>query len=300
MSGTKHSVCEPLAPHAMRSASAGSSILAAAAILTVMGVCAVTAQVVPADKPATPPEFDAVSIKENRDPAATMGMSVTSAGLVARKVAIRFVVAYAYGFRRDHVIGGPSWLDSTEYDIIARTNQPNVPGAMREAMVRTMLADRFQLRVHTESRAQETYALVVERRDGRLGPSLTRSTGCQKDSIATSAPSLENRANAPCGTRAFVDNSRVSVEGRGRPIADLVRRLQGTSGRAVVDKTGLTGLFDFALRYTPQIGPDSSRDPGDVPEIFTALREQLGLSLRPEPGFVEMLVIDNVQLPSPN
>ena len=284
MQHTKHPVCEPLAT---------------AVILIALGLCSAAAQVVPAARAATPPEFDAVSIKEDRDPTATMFMRVAPPGLQARKVKTKAVIAAAHGFRSDRVIG-PRWLDSAEYAINARTSQPDVPTETIHAMMRTMLADRFQLRVHTESRAQEVYALVVERRDGRLGPSLARATDCKKDSVSTSVPSLGDRANRPCGTRAFFDYGRASVEARGRPIGDLVRSLQGVGGRAVVDKTGLTGLFDFELHYTPQTGPDTPREPGDVPEVFTALREQLGLSLRPEPGFVEMLVIDDVQLPSPD
>src|SRR5687767_11579613 len=137
-----------------------------------------------------------------------MYMAVRESGLQALKVVTRFVIARAHGFRLDRVVGGPSWLDSTGYTIIGRTNRPDVPTATIEAMLRTMLADRFQLRVHTESRAQEVYALVVERRDGRLGPSLTRATDCRKDSVVTSAPSLWDRANRPCQTRAFFDHGR--------------------------------------------------------------------------------------------
>ena len=210
------------------------------------------------------------------------------------------VIAYAYGFRRDRIIGAPRWLDSNEYDIITRTNQPDVPINTVNEMIKSMLIERLQLRVHVESRQEDVYALMVARRDGKLGPSLTPSTGCDRYSIARSTPTPGNRTNRACGTRSFFDNRIASIESGGRPVSDLVRVLQGTGGRAVVDKTGLTGLFDFDLKFTPALAPGAAIEPGDVPEIFTAIREQLGLELRSERGAVDVLVIDHVELPSPN
>lgn len=263
-------------------------------------MCSVVAHGLPVDAPQKPPEFDAASIKPQPDRAVSPSFGARPSGFRARRQSFLAVIAYAHGFRRDRIIGAPRWLESNEYDIVTRTNQPDVPIEIIKEMLRTMLADRLQLRVHVETRQEPVFALVVARRDGRLGPSLTPSTGCDRNSTSTSAPSPGNRGNRVCGTRTIFDGRLASIESGGRPISDLVRQLQGTGGRAVVDKTGLTGLFDFELRFTPAREPGAAIEPGDVPEVFTAIREQLGLELRSEPGSVEVLVIDQVEPPSPD
>lgn len=243
------------------------------------------------------PTFDAVSIKLQLNRSVGMNMRVSPAGLSATKVSMKAVIAWAYEFRQDRIIAAADWLASTEFDIEARTNRLDVPMSLVGEMIKSMLADRLSLRVHTEARPQPVYELVLER-EGRLGPSLAPSTGCVAGAEVTAKPNLNSSRRRPCGTRTMFDRGLVVVEAGGGSMSGLVRSLQGTAGRAVIDKTGLTGPFDFELRYLPDTGdPDGA---GDLPGVFTAVREQLGLALKPAQGLVEFLVVDSVQLPSQN
>lgn len=245
-------------------------------------------------------EFDVTSVKLQPEAPIGPGFRVAADGLRARSYSLRDLIAYTFGFPPNRILKGPGWLESNRYEIIGRTNQSGVTTPMVKEMIKALLADRFQLRAHTETRPATVFALVIARRDGRLGRALKPSAGCQQGRVVTDAtPTLDGK-NRACGTRTLVDRGLTRIEARGTPIAELTWALGGATGSKVVDRTGLSGLFDVDLKFTPSWTPGRQLEPGDIPEIFTAVREQLGLELKSEPGSVDVLVIDDVQLPTSN
>jgi uncharacterized protein (TIGR03435 family) len=223
--------------------------------------------------PAQKPTFEVASIKPS--PPGSNGMSIGSpAGrFIARNASLKLLVVNAFNVQNFQIEGGPSWMNSDYFDIDAKTPD-NTTGKQNYEMLQTLLADRFQLKVHRETHELSIYALSV----GKSGPKL-------------------NPANED-------ERSMVSARGRGRmefhkiSLSTLAQNLAGNMDRIVLDKTGLTGDFDFTLEWNPDIAQpdtDTSR-----PTIFTAIQEQLGLKLESTKGPVEVLVIDSVQRPTEN
>jgi uncharacterized protein (TIGR03435 family) len=170
--------------------------------------------------------------------------------------------------------GAPAWVHTDRYDVIATFE--GSPG--REAttqMLRALLAERFRLAVHYEKHDRPVYALVVAR-PGRLGPGLVRST---RDCSAK---------ESGCGMSLGGGVLRAT----GQPLS-IIRSAGRPDGRLIIDKTGLTGRYDFTLRYTMQPGPSD-----DTPIIFTAVEEQLGLKLVPDVAPLDVLVVDRIERPT--
>lgn len=198
------------------------------------------------------------------------------------------MIVDAYRLRSFQVIGGPSWLDSTRFDINAR-----MPAGARSdevfPMLRSLLAERFVLKAHSESREEPIYALVVVR-EGRRGPQLRSSTA-----------TCSTETNNPCRMSGSFVGRGGKLKGVGQPIAQLAQQLATGADRMVVDRTGLPGLFDFDVTWTAGGFNVRSAAPADEgPSLFTAIQEQLGLKLEPTRGPVEMLVVDSAQLPTPD
>jgi uncharacterized protein (TIGR03435 family) len=179
-------------------------------------------------------------------------------------------------------------------------------------MVRSLLADRFQLAVREETREMPMYALIVNRADGQLGPQLTASTtDCQALMAAARrgggpppGPPLPGE-RPQCGMRAGFGELR----GGGMGLAEVARFLSGQLQRVVEDRTGLTGTFDFDLTFTPDQMPQGPPLPGapplpaadpNGPSIFTAVQEQLGLKLESVRGPVRVLVVERIERPTPD
>ena len=175
-------------------------------------------------------------------------------------------------------------------------------------MLRTLLADRFKLVMHKETKELPIFELVLARQDGKLGPQLRpAAVDCAAREAAARRGTPPQASSGPpgpgsCGTTM----NPVSVRGGGTTLAMLASLLEGPAQRLVIDRTELTGNWDLEVNYTPdrsQVPPGvelpSSIDPNG-PSLFTAIEEQLGLKLRPARGPVEVLVIDSVQQPTPN
>jgi uncharacterized protein (TIGR03435 family) len=201
------------------------------------------------------------------------------------------------------VIGGPDWLRTTRFEVNARTDR-EVTRAETVAMMQQLLADRFKLAVHTETRQVEVYALVLARPDGRLGPGL-RKPALDCDALRKAAldrdgrfvPSRVPGQGAFCGVFPTQANGIQRVDAGSATIAQFMGAIRGAArGTPLVDRTGLSGLFDVTLQFTEGAAPADANAPG----IFVALEEQLGLKLdrRQEP--MEVLVIDRAELPTPN
>jgi bla regulator protein BlaR1 len=150
-------------------------------------------------------------------------------------------------------------------------------------MLQNLLRDRFRLVTYTEMQEQPIYALVLARSDQRLGPRLVPSqTDCGSQQV-----------QSKCVMGGRFTGSGGDLKGLGQPLSALATQLRTATDRIVIDRTGLTGRFDFEFAW-------STGDLGaDAPTIFTALTERLGLKLEPARGPVEVLVIDSVERPTP-
>ena len=172
-------------------------------------------------------------------------------------------------------------------------------------MVKALMADRFKLRFHLETRELPVYELVLARTDGRLGPKLKPSTvDCAAATRGAPPPAPPAPpppgARPTCGMRSSTDRAAgATLTAGGAMLAQLAANLSNAVGRTVVDKTGLAGGYDMDLFFIP----DATMRPADVqfaadgPSLFTALQEQLGLKLESAKGPVEVLVIDSAQKP---
>jgi uncharacterized protein (TIGR03435 family) len=206
----------------------------------------------------------------------------------------------AYPRITTQLIGAPGWLESDRYDINAKA-EGEPPEAEMLAMLRGMLADRFSLTVHDEPREQDVYALVPSRTDGRLPQGLRPATfdcAALVERRQGSGASLPPRANGAPACGLSSDGRRVASGGL--TMAQLIRNISPLVGRAVIDRTGLTGYYEFTLEYAAR--PGNAAGVPDVadnrPSIFTAIQEQLGLKLESQRAPVNVLVIDRIERPS--
>jgi uncharacterized protein (TIGR03435 family) len=271
-----------------------------------------------AQAPERLPSFEVASVKENRSGDTRAPMRTFPGGrFEATNVLLRFLIAEAFmGAEPVHlasrIIGGPEWIGSTRYDITAKASSdfrmsPDGPPQELLLMLQSLLQERFNVRTHRETRELPIYALVVARADGRLGPQLRQST---VDCDGAPPPRQPNEP-PPCG--AMRGPARVMAGGIPMPrFAEMLTAIladgagANADGRLVVDTTGLSGRFAFNVTWTPERMPDAAPPPGippidpNGPSIFTALQEQLGLKLESTSGPVEVLVIDNVDHPTPD
>jgi len=256
--------------------------------------------------PASPrPIFEVASIKPGSFPGLPGGTIrwQTGGALRVTNMNLKELMEQAYGVFPFQISGGPEWLDSARFDINAKPDH-EPKGQERTLMLQSLLADRFHLSIHRETKELPVYALVLARKDGKLGPKLTHSKedGC----TAYDPANPPARGATVCGTRMFNPSHGFLTIAR-LPIDSLTKTLSEVLGRTVIDKTGLTGNLDIHLEYTPDENqlaqfpsdPPTSAPPNG-PSIFTALQDQLGLKLESQKGRVDILVIDRAEKPSEN
>jgi uncharacterized protein (TIGR03435 family) len=202
--------------------------------------------------------------------------------------------------------GGADWVSSDRFDVTGKLNGNPPTGVFREQMrpmLSRLLYDRFALRTHLVQRESPVYALVFARENARLGPELKRADPECADAAArgASAPPPPN-AQPTCGG-GF--DRRGEMLARAVPFARLVTGLSGWVDRIVVDETKLSGPYDWHVKWDPNAtlqpslgaAGDTPIDQQDV-SLFTAIREQLGLELKPKRHLIDVVVIDSVQMPS--
>jgi uncharacterized protein (TIGR03435 family) len=217
-------------------------------------------------------EFEVASIKAVDHPAG--GTSADARNGQFRGTAdLRGLIEFAYDVRLHQLSGGPSWMTTAGFYIDAKPD-PGKPiprgfAPVRE-MMRSLLEDRFKLAVHWETRQQPVYELVLARSGSKMKQA-------DKPGDITFAPGRLTSSGATTMTLSMM--------------------LEGPTGRMVIDKTGLTGLYAFSLEWAPD---DTPPDVATGPSLFTAIQEQLGLRLQSATGPVEMLVIDHAEKPSEN
>jgi uncharacterized protein (TIGR03435 family) len=263
------------------------------------------------------PVFEVASVKANRTRTDSRGINVQPGRLTITALTLRGIVAFAYNvpnpLRFSRISGGPKWLDSDRFDIIAKADGGASMDRLR-LMLRALLADRFRMFARNTTAELPTYALRLARNDGALGPRLRRTPDidCVRfivDRGGVLPPLPRDPKDVPtCIIRAEPG----LIVARARTMLDLttVAFPRVVEDRVVIDRTGLKGSYDVLLEWTPEPRPFASAadlPPGlpvpapptsGGPSIFTAIQEQLGLKLQSEKGLVEVLLIDRVERPS--
>jgi len=235
-----------------------------------------------------------------------MHVGVANGSLSAEDATLKLLLRVAYDLPEKLLVGGPTWINEKTFDIKAKTDgvapidQAQLSDAQREAYntrklipFQKLLTDRFQLKTHREDRVMPFYAIVAAKGGIKMKPSDENSDVKQ---LGQSGPTNSGVQGAP----------GIRVRGRGKIVAvrttveQLARYMTFARSddidRPVLNKTGLSGEYDFTLEWTPGIAPDDA----DSPSLFTAIQEQLGLKLEPQKGPVEVMVIDHAELPSEN
>jgi uncharacterized protein (TIGR03435 family) len=268
---------------------------------------------------AQTPSFEVASVRRNTSGDGFTGLQMQPGGrLTFTNAAVRMLITRAYNVQNFQIVGGPDWLTSERYDITAKAPEGSTSPGQSNLMLQSLLADRFKLVLHRETRQLPVYFLVKARDDGRLGPALAPaavdcSAGRGRAGGGPPPPTAPPPgggpapvAPAPGGCRFMFAPGRLTVAGQ--PIDAVANALGAQLGRPVIDKTGLAGAYDFELTFTPEgrgmpVGPPPPGAPElppidpNAPSIFTALQEQLGLKLESGRGPVEVLVIDSAQRP---
>ena len=253
--------------------------------------------------------FEVASIKPNNGDDRRVGIQIMpGGGLRTTGTTLKFLMTFAYDVRDFQISGGPGWINSDRFDIMAKAGQGDSEATlddmrkMTDALMkpavdkvreklRALLTERFQLTIRHETKEEPVYALVV----GKNGPKLQ-----------------ESQAKEGAGRHMLMN--RGELTGEGVPMEFLASTLSSQLGRPIIDRTGLTGHYDFKLKWTPDPGqsawlfggpppPGAEAPPPpdpNGPSIFTAVQEQLGLRLESQKGPVDLIVIDRVEKLSEN
>jgi uncharacterized protein (TIGR03435 family) len=248
------------------------------------------------------PAFEVASIKRSRSNFGSRVAVLPGGQLNAFNASLRMLVSKAFGIQQFQVIGGPSWIASDRFEVIAKADTgASVSPADSQVMLmlRTLLAERFRLRVHAETRQLPVYALVMARRDGRFGPRL-RQSDCviERFGQRTSADDVRCGLSFP-----GVGRGAITMKAEGASMPEIASYLQPFVDRVVVDGTARRGRFDVELTFSQQLFefPPSLDTTSGVERglsIETALQEQLGLRLQARRAPVQIFVVDSAEPPT--
>jgi uncharacterized protein (TIGR03435 family) len=262
-------------------------------------------------------EYDVVSIKANKSGSAIPGGRQSDVGIDVTNFPLVFLIQAALGVSPDRIIGLPGWLSTDRFDVNAKMD-PEVVDALKKLsqddrktvqqnMLQALFADRCKLKFHRETKELPTFALSL----GKNGPKFKESKPGDQPEAGIKVPDGKG------GNGTMTVGEKGMMTFHGLPISYVVAILSQQLGRTVVDKTGLTGKYDFSWQFVPsaamirQFGggatPDAASgnssgipsDP-DGTDLFTAVAEQLGLKLETAKGPVEVIVIDHIEKPSDN
>jgi uncharacterized protein (TIGR03435 family) len=242
------------------------------------------------------PEFDVASVRENKSDNGMMSWRYTPDGITTINISLANLISDAYNVKQYLISGGPSWVKSTGFDVHAKVDADDVATfkklspAQRRLMLQKLLADRFHLALHIETKTLPVYDLVIASGGSRLKPA-----------APDPPPPADANPSDPPKPRQMMRMGPGELELQDMPLTTFVEQLGYSVNRTVINKTGLTGKYNLSLRWTPD-----DQDPADngsdnqAPHLFTALQEQLGLKLEPSKGPVDTLVIDYVEMPTAN
>jgi uncharacterized protein (TIGR03435 family) len=244
------------------------------------------------------PSYDVASIKPSKAGDGSTLLFRTGT-FTAKGMTLKSLIKEAYGIEDDQISEAPKWVSSQTYDIEAKVDGADAATLEKlsddqsRLMFQSFLRDRFQLKVHWETKDLPVLALVV----AKGGPKLQQAKPGD-----TYPDGIKGPDGKPEGHAGMMMWGRGRLTGQGIPIGNLVPPLTQELGRIVQDKTGLTGKYDIELRWTTDDAAPDSRSASDSPgpSIFTAMQEQLGLKLESQKAPVKVLLIDHVEQPPPN
>jgi len=254
---------------------------------------------------ATAPSFDVISIKPDTSGGMGIRLNIAPGGTFrAEGVPLKLLMQEAYDVKESQIIGAPAWFNTDKYNIEAKSDEATAaemtkldPDKRKDKMmlmIRSLLVERCKMTVHQDTKEMSILSMVV----AKNGPKLKASA--PPDMSASPAPS-------PNGPFQGIRMRRGDLTGNAVSLSLLANTLSRQLGRTVVDNTGLTGVYDFELKWTPDEnegqmfnapGSDTVQTAG--PTVFTAIQEQLGLKLESTKAPVAVWVIDHVEKPSAN
>jgi uncharacterized protein (TIGR03435 family) len=253
-------------------------------------------------------EYDVASIKLDQSDHNSSLTNYPPDGFIATNATLSELIQNAYGILSFQVIGGSDWTNSERYVIDAKMDAETADALQklkledrvlaRQQMLQALLANRVKLTTHRETKELPVYLLVIAKNGSKLQPAKPGDT----------YPNGAKGRRGPVGQGMPYTTGRFvsSATGQGVPLSSLTAFLANQLGRPVLDKTGLTENFDFILKFAvARPGPDDTLNgrpmpDSDLPFLFEAIQQQLGLKLEPGKGPVEVIVIDHIERPSGN
>jgi uncharacterized protein (TIGR03435 family) len=252
------------------------------------------------------PTFEVATVKPNHNPGDVFSFRLQPAGFKADGAPLDRLIRFAYDVKSEQqILNMPNWADSEHFDIDAKISDADVAALKKltpdqsfqqyRLMLQSLLADRFRMKVRTETRVLPVYALAVAKHGLKLTP-------------AAELPETHRLPQLTFHASGDLKASSVTMQF----FTEWLSGKPDTGGRVVIDATGLKGSYDFGLLWEPVESGNSSAvagvsqpagsstTEGGKPLLFTAIQEQLGLKLEPRKAPVEVLVIDHVEQPSPN
>jgi uncharacterized protein (TIGR03435 family) len=270
---------------------------------------AITIGLAPAQtRPPVRQEFAVASIKPNHAGCCTT-YGAGNGGAGGKNVTLTMLIAFAYRVQQFQISGGPRWIGSDRFDVDGKAEDPKADPEQLRLMLRSLFEDRFNLKLHRETKTSPVYVLVV----AKGGPK-----------IKLSADQLSPDVNGPAPAGAGPNHGAIRIGagnlvGNAVPLSQFATFFSQRLDRPIIDRTNLSGRFDIRLQWTPSAGenpfdPGGNRLPPAIidmsgatvtvdfsgPSVFSAIQEQLGLKLESAKAPVEVLVIDHVEKPSEN
>ncbi len=230
--------------------------------------------------PNADPGLEVVTVKPTDPDDHNQGFGTHGQRIAIENMTVLNMICYAFSVQNNQVVNAPKWLDEARWNVDGVPDQPGVPSNKQyQRLVQKLLADRFHLQFHREQRVLSVYALTVAKSGAKLKAS-------------ASAPDAPIDQTGHVGTglqyRRYTNNN----------MQDFLEDLQFILSRPVVNRTNLSGRYDFMLRWSDEM--QGGTDPAATPGFFTAIQEQLGLKLEPTKAPVDVMTIDHIERPSEN
>jgi uncharacterized protein (TIGR03435 family) len=246
------------------------------------------------DAPESLPQFEVATVRPTGSVNRMFFFGLMPDGIRIQNIPLEAILRAAFGMEDDRVLGSPSWTKSEHFDIEAKVGPSDVPNLgkltieQRRSMLLPLLIERFNLKFHYEKRDLPLYKLVIAKGVSKL-----------------------KESNVEFSQRGLRIAGRGHLVSQGSTLKSLIPLLSRELGRTVLDDTGLTGRYDYDLIWLPDdgfppvangepAGSNAQADATSVPNLFTALQEQLGLRLEPQKGPIDVVVIDEISKPSAN